>query len=398
MLKLQEVIKKIQQNKRLVVLRSCESGFQERLLGELTAGYRVVDLSLPKLRLQAEQNPDIFLQELFVNSGEVLSAQKQLSSSTVIDNKLMQGIYFANLEYVPRLVKAIMEWQGKPVQVLASCSQSYFLEEQAGDEVSFVELPLDGEEKVSLTAMMENTQSAQSKDVYRQILQGSMAQDAELYVQRVLRRDILERTTVSDEIKYYRFLSMVANMLGKIVNYSALANGVGITAPTAKLWLQYLVGTGMVYLLHAVCDLPGKRLIKAPKLYFKDTGMACSLLQLADTPKLVASVYAKSLLENYVVSYIRESYLAKGQEPPLCFYKDSNNKEISLVAQEGSSLYAFMIAADLIKPNKLEKSFAIIKEYAEYKNLAYQEGCLLTLGGSTQRLDEQLWQQNIALL
>ena len=77
-------------------------------------------------------------------------------------------------------------------------------------------------------------------------------------------------------MKYYRFISTVASMTATVVNYTTLANNVGITAPTAKMWLKFLEGTGLIYLIHPMENVTGKRLMKAPKLYFRDTGICCN--------------------------------------------------------------------------------------------------------------------------
>ena len=109
-----------------------------------------------------------------------------------------------------------------------------------------------------------------------------VSQHCLIYIKNIVQHEIMEQTTVSNDIKFYRFLCMAASLTGTVVNYSSLANGVGITAPTAKQWLQFLEGTGVVYLVQPMAAVPGKRLMKAPKLYFRDTGVAAYLLQIND--------------------------------------------------------------------------------------------------------------------
>ena len=176
-------------------------------------------------------------------------------------------------------------------------------------------------------------------------------------------------------------------MTGTVVNYSRLASTVGITAPTAKQWLQFLAGTGVVYLLQPLEKVGSKRLVKAPKLYFRDTGMAAQLLQLDDGISVMKSVYCKNLLENYVVNQIRESYLQQGDVPQLLFYKDSNYKEISLILCAEGKVYPISITKDEVSLRKLYKDFQLLAPFAEEQGLELTGGCIIGLGKSEAVLE-----------
>ena len=386
-----EKLKQLQLNNALVVFKENGSAYGEGLLRELVRGYQLVDLSLPAIRLQVEQNPLGFAQNL------------------------PQRAYLANLHYTPSLLGALLTLVGSGAkQIVGSCSQDYYLKEELasacedeGDfpKVVFLELPLteptDEPAFLPVAEQMEELAAkAQRNDVVQGILQGSGAwgENISAYLRRVLQQDIMEQTTCSDDIKFYRFLCTAASMAGTVLNYTTLANAVGITAPTAKQWLRFLEGTGMVYLLQALENVPGKRLMKAPKLYFRDTGIAASLLQIADAASLIQSIYFKKLYENYVVNKLRESYLQRGEEPQWCFYRDSNAKEISIVLQHGGSVHPMLIDKDGISKNKLRKSFAILDGYAEGQGLELASGCLLSSAGPSRELAAGLWQIDVAVL
>lgn len=208
----------------------------------------------------------------------------------------------------------------------------------------------------------------------------------------------MEQTTVSDEMRFFNFLRAAAGMAGNVVNYTILANVVGISAPTAKQWLQFLEGAGLVYFLHPVASVAGKRLVKAPKLYFKDTGIAAYLLQLYDKNSLRSSLHFKALLENYVVNILRESCLRRGVAPEILFYRDSNNKEISALWRCGDTLHPLLISKDGISERKLAKLFALLAPYAEENGVKLGCGCMITLGGKSCKLGDNLWQVNAELL
>lgn len=402
-----ERVKNLQFNNALVILCTAGGAYDTQLLRELVRGYKLVDLSLPALRMQVEQNPMGFAQSL------------QLPA------------YLANLHYTPSLLQEILASELPLGKLIASCSQDYYLKQMlwneealttakvatsdnaaagklksCGADVLFLDLPLTeptaGPAFLPIEEQMEALAGkAEHRDVLQGILRGSGAwgdgAGISAYLRRVLQQDIMEQTTCSDDIKFYRFLCTAGSMAGSVINYTTLANTVGITAPTAKQWLRFLEGTGVVYLLQAVENVPGKRLMKAPKLYFRDTGVACALLQLGDGAALVQSVYFKRLYENYVVNRIRESYLQRGETPVWCFYRDSNAKEISVLLQHGGCVHPVLIDKDGISRNKLRKSFSILEGYAVEQGLALGSGCLLT-AGATEKLAEGLWKVDVGVL
>lgn len=377
---LEKKIRELQKQEKLIILRHCGGSGQQAILDALTQDYTAVDLSLPNLRLQAQQNPQLFLKNL------------------------PQAAHLTNLQCAPYLLPYILTGALSSSKLIGSCTQSYYLASGGQEQVVFVELPLsagvgdtepfvpEAEHLRKLAALGKET------DVTAAILHCCAVDDAAAYVRRVLQQDIMECTTASDEVRFYRFLCAVASMAGCVVNYTILANNVGITAPTAKQWLQFLAGTGMIYLLQPVARIAGKRLVKAPKVYFRETGVAAHLLQLHDVTILAQSVYFKNLLENYTVNAIRESFLRQGTLPDLCFYRDSNNKEITLLLAWQDKLYPLYVTLDKFYGNKLGKNAEIVRPYAERQGLALQGSCVFTLGGGCELVSNDVWRVGVELL
>lgn len=136
----------------------------------------------------------------------------------------------------------------------------------------------------------QDSPSLPMSDLFDQIWQGSMPalnsapeQDWNCYyssyVQTFLQRDVKELAQVNDELQFYRFLCAVASYTGSMLNYAALAKEVEITPPTAKQWLKVLAAAGLVYFLEPFAHPNLKYAVKAPKLYFTDTGLAAYLLR-----------------------------------------------------------------------------------------------------------------------
>ena len=378
MIALQNAIRNLQLNNKLIVLRTCDADRQKELLAALAQDYTTVDMSLPNLRLQIEQNPQLFLRSLPL------------------------PVYLENLQYAPSLLPALLNSPIPLANVLASCSQSYYLEALAGQQeterVVFGDLPLPQAEElnepfVPTAACLADWQLKQ-QEVFSAVLRGAWDSGSEelgAYISGLVQRDIMEQTTVSDAMKFYRFLCVAANMTGTVVNYSRLCNGVGITAPTAKQWLQFLSGTGMVYLLQPLGSVGSKRMVKAPKLYFRDTGAAAQLLQIGDVKTLMQSFYLKNLFDNYVVNRLRESYLRQGKRPQMMFYQDSNYKEISLILRVDGVLYPINICKDGYSVRKVQKSFELLRGYAAEHGAVLGSGCIIGTGGSIGLLEKGLY-------
>ena len=149
-------------------------------------------------------------------------------------------------------------------------------------------------------------------DLFDQIWQGSMPalnsaseQDWNCYyssyVQTFLQRDVKELAQVNDELQFYRFLCAAASYTGSMLNYAALAKEVEITPPTAKQWLKVLVAAGLVYFLEPFAHPNLKYAVKAPKLYFTDTGLAAYLLRWSSAATLEAGAMASNFFETWVV-------------------------------------------------------------------------------------------------
>lgn len=383
---LQEAIRKLQLNNKLVILHACGTEQQKKLTVALTKGYDFVDLSLAGVRMQAKQDGAAFVRSLPLPA------------------------YVANLQYMPSLLPHLLA-EGEPFSnIIVSCCQNYYLQEAAAqdmEKIAFVELPWSAacDERLFIPQeeMLAHLAAAGNRtEVLKAIVRGNLACSDSVskaaFISRVLQQNIMEQTTVSDELRFFNFLCAVAGMVGSVVNYTTLANVVGVSSPTAKQWLQFLAGAGLIYFLQPVEEIAGKRLLKAPKLYFKDTGIAAHLLQLHDTSSLIASLHFKALYENYVVNIIRESYLKQGVLPEILFCRDSNNKEISMLLRCADILYPVLISKDGISVQKLIKLFALLTPYVEKTGAVLGVGCMITLGGASRKLSDNLWQINAELL
>ena len=246
-------------------------------------------------------------------------------------------------------------------------------------------------------------------DLFDQIWQGSMPalnsaseQDWNCYyssyVQTFLQRDVKELAQVNDELQFYRFLCAAASYTGSMLNYAALAKEVEITPPTAKQWLKVLVAAGLVYFLEPFAHPNLKYAVKAPKLYFTDTGLAAYLLRWSSAATLEAGAMASNFFETWVVNEIYKSFINCGQIPPLSYFRDFNTKEVELLIETDGCVYPLAIRKSA-QPVKEIKKFEILKPIAEgEKALRIGSGGVVCLANDLLPVDAKNWYIPVGLL
>ena len=152
------------------------------------------------------------------------------------------------------------------------------------------------------------------------------------YIQTYLERDLKQVLNVTYLRDFRSFLSLLAIRVGQLVNYSDLAKDVGVSPNTIKAWINALEVSGLLYLLPPYYDNLGKRLIKAPKLYFCDNGLLSSLLNIDSARALEESPHRGSIWENFVFTELIKSGYISGKT--LFFYRDQNNVEIDFITEK----------------------------------------------------------------
>ncbi len=169
------------------------------------------------------------------------------------------------------------------------------------------------------------------------------------YVDTYLERDINE-LIAEDSITFLKFLTAVAARTGEMLNYASVAGNVGVSEPTVKKWISILERTGIVYLLQPYSASALSRAIKTPKIYFRDTGLACYLTRWLTADALKNSAVAGNMFETFVVSEVLKSFSNEGMDYRFSVYyyrgKDKSStgeNEIDLIIEENGTLYPIEI-------------------------------------------------------
>ncbi len=199
------------------------------------------------------------------------------------------------------------------------------------------------------------------------------------YFQTYLERDIRDLTKASNELQFHKFLQITAAHTAAMLNYDTLAREAGVSAPTAKQWISILVSTGIITLIYPWASNTLKRMVKAPKLYFLDTGLCAWLLNWTTPETLEAGPMSGAFFETWVISEIYKSFLNTGMEPPLYYYRDKDKKEIDLLIHIDGKLHPIEIKKTASPDSTMIRNFQALEktEYALSPAPAIGSGALI---------------------
>ena len=158
------------------------------------------------------------------------------------------------------------------------------------------------------------------------------------YVLTYIERDVRQMVNVRDLATFQRFVRMCAARTGQVLNLSGLANDCGITHNTAKAWLSVLEASYIIFLLKPHHRNFGKRLIKSPKLYFYDTGLAAWLLGINDAKQMSIHAMRGALFENLMISELLKGRFNKALASNLYFWRDNTGNEIDVLIEKTGTL------------------------------------------------------------
>lgn len=198
------------------------------------------------------------------------------------------------------------------------------------------------------------------------------------YTLTYLERDVRQVKNVGDLAVFEQFLKLCAGHIGQVFNQTTIANNAGLSLPTVKSWLSVLQTGFVAFLLPPYFKNYNKRLLKTPKLYFYDTGLACSLLGI-HTPADLDNHFAKgALFENFIVVEMMKHFLNRGFQSNLYYWRDNTGNEIDLVVEHGAKIYPFEIKSG----QTLQPHFFKNLEFFQKISGTPPEQCFLVYGGS----------------
>lgn len=181
------------------------------------------------------------------------------------------------------------------------------------------------------------------------------------YINTYIERDIHDLEQVGKLNEFYNFLVFMAARTGQELKYDEIAKNVGVSAPTAKAWVTMLERSGIIFILHPYYNNITSRLVKTPKVYFMDTGLAAYLCRWPSAETLANGAMAGAFFETFVISEIVKSYYNTGKDLNLYYYRDIDKKEIDLFIVNADGVYPIEIKKAK-NPNDADKNFGVLKK------------------------------------
>ena len=311
------------------------------LLRELYPGYAYVSLEKPNTRLRAQEDPMAFL-ELY-------------NDRVIFDEAQRFPDLFSYLQ-------GMVDEDRRPGRFILSGSQNFLLRRSitqtlAGRIGIAKLLPLDIEELRDAELLPYTYQEALLLGGYPGRIDLNI--DAEpfynSYLASYVERDVIDLVSASNLDVFQRFIRTCAVYSGQLINLSRMANDIGVSVPTVRSWLGILEQSYVVFRLPPFFRNLGKRLTKAAKLYFYDTGLLCYLLSLYEAADIDRFPHKGALFENLLIADAMKSFLHQGMDPRFYFYRDQSQREVDLVYEKANLARLWEIkSTQTFRPRLLE--------------------------------------------
>ncbi len=184
------------------------------------------------------------------------------------------------------------------------------------------------------------------------------------YLQTYLERDIRDLAPKVDSLAFADFIRAAACRCGDMLNITDIARDVGVAVPTATRWLKLLEHSDVIFFLHPYANNLLKRTVKAPKMYFFDTGLVAYLTRYSSPEILANGAINGNIFENFVINQIRNSYRNLGKDCQLWYYRDFEQAEIDIILEADGELHPLEVKKTTMPAPSMTKHFAKLKKGA----------------------------------
>ena len=251
-------------------------------------------------------------------------------------------------------------------------SQNLLLMEQvsqslAGRTAIFNLLPFSLGELESTKYAFEDYEDYIVKGFYPRIYNENLDANSWLldYISTYVERDVRQLINLADEDTFQQFLQICAGRTGQIVNFSDIGNLVGASYQTIKRWISILKTSFIIYTLRPYHKNYNKRVIKSPKLYFYDTGLACALMNIRSKEELNIHFAKGALFENFVITEMMKKDFNQAKRGNFYYWRNSSGNEIDLLIDRGMKIYPFEMKASRTVQSKFSKGLNYFNEISE---------------------------------
>lgn len=345
------------------------------------------------------------VQHVFNNYHYLNLENLDIRQATLIDprgflEKLLEhpGVIIDEFQNSPDLLsylQVIVDREKRPGFFILTGSQNFLMNQSISQSLAgrvgiLTLLPLSNKEISAAHVQAKFSEEAIFKGGYPSIFLDNALEPQYIYpsyIQTYLERDVRSLVNVKDLGLFKTFLGLCAGRIGQLLNITALAADAGVSVPTVNSWLSILEASYIIFQLQPYHKHFTKRLVKSPSLYFYDTGIACSLLNIRSKEQLEQHYLRGPLFENFIIADIQKQFYNVARTPSIYFWRDSNGNEVDCLVEEASHVIPIEIKASMTMSRNFLKGITYFQEVS-----GESEG-ILVYGG-----DEELRMKNVDII
>lgn len=365
---------------------------------------RYVTLDDGNARRLAATDPALFFEtygyplliDEFQRVPSILLEMKKIVDQKALDGEDNNGMFWLTGSQKFHMMRGVSESLAGRVAIFDMAGLS--AAEKEGRPAALFHPDLD-----SIRERLKYSRSKNVHEVYEDIFRGGMpklcATDLDRdrfymdYINTYIERDIKDLAQVGKLNEFYDFLVFMAARTGQELKYDEIAGAIGVSAPTAKSWVSILERSGVVFILRPWYSNITRRLVKTPKVYFMDTGLAAYLCRWPSAETLENGAMDGAFLETHVVTEIVKSYYNAGKPVDLFYYRDIDKKEIDLLIAEGDKIYPIEIKKSK-EPSKPDKNFGVLAQF----KMDVQPGIILCMSDELIPYNRGSWYCPVSVL
>lgn len=353
-------------------------------LSKLSRQYPVITITGPRQSGKTTLVKSVFPEKAYYTFEDPDTRHLALNDARSFLRKINGGAIFDEIQRVPEILSYLqgeVDQKRKPGRFILTGSQQLNLvgnitQSLAGRTALLKLLPFSIDETKKITKKQFDVDDYLYQGFYPGVYSHKLdpTKAYRNYYETYIERDLRQLININDLHLFQKFVKLCAGRIGNIFVASHLAGEVGVSAPTIHKWVSLLEASYIVFFLYPYYENFGKRMIKAPKLYFYDTGIASYLLGLENIKQLDRDPLRGALFENLVIMELIKVRYDKGLDHNLYFYRDSHQNEVDVIYKDGNELVPIEIKSaetfdnnffrglkyfKNIIPRKIKKSFLV---------------------------------------
>ncbi len=403
---LEPVVERIAARKPVLILTGARQVGKSTMLKEVFRDINYITMNRPLVRESAKDNPSLFFE---ANKPPVIVDEIQKAAELfdyikdIVDDDPRKGQFYLTGSQSMKLMKNVSESLAGRAGVIKMLGLSMREINQLAYRRPFV--PTVGHAEAIL---QEGTAfdygvilSCIHKGFFPELHETKVSLSDwsdyySSYFQTYIEKDIKDVLNIQDESAFIKFVRSTASLTGQMLNLTTIAETCGKDVKTVRAWLSVMESSGLVYLLEPYYNNYSKRLLKTPKLYFLDTGLACWLLGWNSPEQLANGAMLGPIFESFVIAEILKSYYNDGiVNPPLFYYRDVDKNEIDLLIEEGDVLYPAEIKTSSDPSKSMVSAFRCLNKIPGKRT---GTGALICLAKERLPLTERDWILPVHLL